>query len=169
MGAVGNAESARASPCQAWVMADSWVTVEEVLAAKAAFEAGIPGWEAPAAHALGVARDGGLVEWRAVNAPNVHQLPAVVLGTVLGHRSGSATYRLDLQQFDEAIRLLEPAGACDAFEHPNLWAWKRLRSEISDGTVPRESTIVAVFLGAGDDDGADPAQAQLRELLRSSG
>lgn len=146
-------------------MTASWVTAEEVLAAKAGFEAAMPGWETPTAYALGVACGGGPIEWRVVNYPNIHQLPGVVLGTVLGHRTGPATYRLDLNQFDEAIRLLEPAGACDAFEHPNLWAWQRLRSEISAGSIPPDSGVVVVFLGREDEVTQDAAQVQLREIL----
>lgn len=146
-------------------MATAWVTAEEVLAAKAALEEAMPDWEAPEAYALGVAVGEGSIQWRVINYPNIHQLPAVVLGTVLGYRNGSATYRLNADEFDEAIRLLEPAGACDAFEHPNLWAWQQLRSDLRDGTVPADSSVVVVFLGGEVGGSEDSAQVQLRETL----
>lgn len=96
--------------------------------------------------ARGVSVDGDTIDWRVVNYPNVHQLPAVVLATVLGHRSGSATYWLTDKDFNEAVRLLEPAGACEAFDHPNLWAWHALQSEFAQLSHPRTTSVVAVFL-----------------------
>lgn len=105
------------------------------------------GWKSPAAYALGIER-AGAIEWRMTNYPNSHQLPAVVLGKVLGYRSGSASFLLDLQSLDEAIATLEPAGACPAFEHPNLWAWQQLRTEITGGQLPEDIEIVVVFIGA---------------------
>jgi hypothetical protein len=140
-------------------------TVEEVLAARAALEASMPGWQPPVAYALGVERDRGGIEWRVTNHPNVHQLPAVCLGKVLGHCNGSATYWLDLATFDEAIALLEPAGTCDAFDHPNLWAWQKLRAELAGSALPDGTRIVAVFIGSIDDPVVDDAQRQLRETL----
>ena len=142
-----------------------WVTAEEVLAAKAALEAAMPGWCAPAAHAVGVSVDGDAIEWRVVNHPNVHQLPAVVLGTVLGHRSGSATYWLTQVQLEAAISMLEPAGACRAFEHPNLWAWQRVRSELAEGALPGSASVVVVFL----DEELTATDGPQRQLARTIG
>lgn len=125
----------------------------------------MPGWEAPMAYALGVAVGSAPVDWRAVNYPNLHELPAVVLGWVLGHRRGSATYWLGLDEFDEAIRLLGPAEACAAFDHPNLWAWQQLRSEITESTLPAESRVVAVFLSHGPDSATDDIQRELADEI----
>jgi hypothetical protein len=146
-------------------MTTAWLTADEVLAARAELEASMPGWRTPAAYALGVASNGGDIDWRVTNHANIHQLPAVVLGKVLGYRNGSATYWLDHGQLDEAIAMLSPAGACEAFEHPNLWAWQQLRSEISEGSVPLDARIVVVFIGDEADPPADDAQLQLRAAL----
>jgi hypothetical protein len=83
----------------------------------------------------------------------------------LGYRNGSATYRLELERFDEAIELLEPAGACDAFEHPNLWAWQELRTELRDLGRADQTRIVVVFIGDIDDPVIDDANQQLRQTL----
>ena len=84
---------------------------------------------------------------------------------VLGHRGGSATYRLDLEMFDAAIALLEPAGACNHYDHPNLWAWQRLRVEIAGESLPEGMEIVAVFIGDEADAVIDERNRQLRSEL----
>ncbi len=142
-----------------------WRTAAEVLAAKAALVESMPGWTTPSAYALGVAVGGEEIEWRVTNHRNEHELPGVVLGKLLGYRSGSTSYTLDLRTFDEAIAALEPAGACDAFEHPNLWAWQRLRDEISTGTLPGDVQIVVVFVGSPSDDVTDLWVRALRHHL----
>ena len=129
----------------------------------------MPGWRAPMAYGLGVVGADGAVEWRVVNWPNLHQLPAVVLAAVLGYRSGSATYVVDVMTLDAAIALLEPAGACDAFEHPNLWAWQRLRTEIDDGAVAVDAEIVVVFVGDAVDAVTSDADRQFRTVARLDG
>lgn len=144
---------------------EAWVTAEEVLAAKSRLEDAIAGWRKPAAHALGVVVGDDPVTWRVLNYPNRHELPAVVLATVVGYTNGSATYWLGLDQFDEAIRILQPAGACDAFDHPNLWAWQDLRSEISDGRLPASARVVAVFIGDEADPPIDAVQSQLGSAI----
>lgn len=140
-------------------------TVEQLQAAKAAVIAEMPGWVSPAAYALGVAARGGIIDWRVTNYRNIHGFPAVALSKVLGHRNGSATYRLDLDTFDAAIEILEPAGACPHYDHPNLWAWQALRAEIARRELPDGSEIVAVFIGDETDPIIDEANAQLRAAL----
>jgi len=142
-----------------------WRTAAEVVAAKAALVSTMPGWTTPDAYALGVVDDDGAIDWRVTNHANHHELPGVVLGTVLGHRSGSRSYTLDLRTFDEAIARLEPAGACDAFEHPNLWAWQQLRADISAGTVPADAEIVVAFLDLESATVDDDRVADLRRHL----
>ncbi len=129
-------------------------------------EQALPGWRAPVAYGLGVVAGDGAVDWRVVNSPNLHHLPAVVLATVLGYRSGSATYVIEVAALDAAIALLEPAGACDAFEHPNLWAWQRLRAEIAKGTVEPDVEIVVVFVGDAADAVTSDADRQFRTVAR---
>ena len=140
-----------------------WRTAAEVHAARAAMEAALPGWRAPIAHGLGVVVADGVVAWRVVNSPNLHQLPAVVWATVLGYRSGSATYVIDEATLDAAIALLAPAEACDAFDHPNLWAWQRLRADIDQGLVALDRKIVVVFVG----DTADPVTSDAEQQFRT--
>ena len=124
------------------------VTAAEVVAFREELIAAMPGWERPQSYALGVRHGDEPVDWRVVNDPCEHVLPAAVLSTILGYRRGSATYVLDLATFDAAIALLEPAGACEAFEHPNLWAWQALRKELSGDTLPRGTEVVVEFVGA---------------------
>lgn len=141
------------------------MTATEVLAAKARLEAAIPGWQRPHAHALGVAIDDQPITWLVTNYPNRHELPGVVLATVLGHCAGSATYWLDVDQLDRAIEMLAPAGACSDFDHPNLWAWQKLRSEIPGSSLPPGHRIVVVFLASEASSPDDDAQRQLRAAL----
>lgn len=140
-------------------------TVREVLDAKEALEASIPGWRAPVGYGLGAVDGGGRVDWRAVNYPNLHGLPAVVLASVLGHRNGTATYELDREGFDRAIELLQPAGACTFFQHPNLWAWQRLRDDFSAGSLDRSARVVVVFVGDTRDRVSSDADAQFRAAV----
>jgi len=142
-----------------------WRTAAEVLSAKAALMDSMPGWTTPTAYALGVAVGGDEIDWRVTNYRNEHELPGVVLGKILGYRSGSRSSTLDLRTLDEAIEALAPAGACDAFEHPNLWAWQRLRGEISAGAVAEDVKIVVVFVGSSSDDIPDGRVATLRHHL----
>ena len=149
-----------------------WRTAAEVIAAKDALEASMPGWRQPAAYGLGQRevgqREEGRIEWRVVNHPNRHHLPAAVLGRVLGHRSGNASYALTDAQLDEAIDLLKPAEACTEFQHPNLWGWEALRSERRTTSDSARGGLVVVFL---DDPGSatDEVQASLTEFLAQRG
>ena len=164
----------------AWRMAKSFVdrpsvdqhlgmrgyeTIEQLQAAKTALLAQMPDWELPAAYALGVSVNGSKIDWRVINHRGTHDFPAVVLSTVLGYRSGSATYRLDLATFDTAIEILEPAGACKFYDHPNLWAWQKLRLEIAEGQLVGEIEIFAVFIGKEHDCVVDDPNRQLRTEL----
>ncbi len=142
------------------------VTVEQLKAAKAALIESMPGWTPPAAYAVGVATQDGPVQWTHTNHRGIHGFPAVALSKVLGHRTGSASFPMDLRTFDAAIEVLRPAGACEHYEHPNLRAWARLRSTIeTDGGLPTGSQIVAVFIGDEDDPVVDDFGRQLRAEL----
>lgn len=144
---------------------NGWVTVEELLREMAALEASMPGWQHPEAYALGLALAGDAVDWRVVNYPNEHQLPALALGKVLGYRHGSATHLFDLDVLEDAIEVLEPAGACKFFEHPNLWAWQRLHTEFVESGLPAGAQIVVVFVGDQRDPVSSDADAQLRAVI----
>lgn len=142
------------------------VTVEELKAAKAALIESMPGWTPPAAYAVGVASQEGPVEWTHINHRGIHGFPAVALSKVLGYRAGSASFPMDLRTFDEVIDVLRPAGACEHYEHPNLWAWEQLRASIeTNGGMPRGSRIVAVFIGDEGEPVVDDFNRQLRAEL----
>jgi hypothetical protein len=124
---------------------DRWETREEVLAARDRYEASLAGYERPARFGVGWS-DG---PSDAISFPYIcegdHPLPAAVLATVCGHRAGSATYELTLEQLDEAIERLAPAGACAAFDHPNLAAWRDVRATVDAAAPGRRPSIVAFF------------------------
>jgi hypothetical protein len=118
-------------------MTERWSTTEEIIAARDRLERGL-GWRRPAAHA--VAREtGGQIEFVRINIDE-NYLPAVVLASVVGHRGGSASYRLTATDLDAAIDMLAPAEACTEYEHPNLYAWRQLLASLGGGCV------IAVFV-----------------------
>jgi hypothetical protein len=119
-------------------MTERWETPEQIAAARARFEAAIPGWQHPRVFGVGRLVDG-RVDFARINT-SVHRLPAVVLATVCGHSGGSASYLLDVAAFDRAIALIAPAEADTSQEHPNLWAWRRFRTDLAEDDV-----VVAVF------------------------
>jgi hypothetical protein len=123
---------------------ERWATPEEIAVARARFEAAIPGWRQPEAYGVG-RRVGEAVEFARINT-SVHRLPAVILATVCGHASGSASYVLTPAELDRAIGLLAPAEADTSQPHPNLWAWRELRATLVD-----TDEVAAVF-------DADPSQ-----------
>lgn len=135
-----------------------WPTPEEITTARETMIARIPGWVLPAAHGLAIEEDGRF-DFPRVNA-GVNPLPAVVMATVLGHPGGSASYAVDLELLDLAIRLLAPAEVCTAYEHPNLATWREVREVLAAGAEGR-----MVFLGAVDDESDDPAVNALRSAI----
>ncbi|MDP1794000.1 MAG: hypothetical protein Q8K63_07655 [Acidimicrobiales bacterium] len=137
---------------------EQWVTVEEVLAAKARFEDAIPGYVRPLAYAVARIDAEGLRFAHVNDVGGTHQLPAAVLASVCGYASGNATRRFDAAEFDRSIELLAPAEACTAFDHPNLWSWRALRSESADS-----SEFVAIFIG----DITTPAASGEEHALRA--
>jgi hypothetical protein len=98
---------------------ERWETIEAIDAARAELEAGLTraGWERPAAWGL-LTPDGAVVR------ANVRggYLPGAILATVVGHRTGSASYPLTAAAIDEAIAMAEPAEACTVIAHPNIAA-----------------------------------------------
>ena len=141
------------------------VTVEQLKAAKAALIESMPGWTPPAAYAVGVATQDGPVQWTHTNHRGIHGFPAVALSKVLGHRTGSASFPMDLRTFDAAIEVLRPAGACEHYEHPNLRPARQRSTIETDGGLPTGSQIVAVFIGDEDDPVVDDFGRQLRAEL----
>ncbi|THV27632.1 hypothetical protein [Glycomyces paridis] len=117
-------------------LGDTWASVEQIAAAREHLSAAIPGWRPPAAYGIGVLDAAGRIAFARVNIGD-HQLPAVVMATVLGHRGGSASYRLPAPVLEQAVRLLAPAEACTAYEHPNLAAWRAVLDLVREGRDAR--------------------------------
>ena len=138
---------------------ERWSTLDDLAAARERFEQGIPGWRRPVVYAL-VLRHGDEVEILRLNVDE-HYLPVVVLATVCGYANGTAAYDLTTEQFDRAIELLTPAEACTDVDHPNLWAWRAVRS--------RSSTPTAVFVDDLAEQADDPAVEAVRRAAGSSG
>jgi hypothetical protein len=137
---------------------ETWETVEKITAARERLIADLPGWRLPAAYGIATVDADGTVTFTRANI-GVHPLPAVVMTTVLGHGTESAAYLLDATSLDQAIRLLAPAEACTAYEHPNLATWREVRKALDTG-----ATAVAVFLADLDYTGDDPAVRALQAL-----
>ncbi|WP_026066164.1 hypothetical protein [Actinoalloteichus spitiensis] len=141
-------------------MTERWSTPDEVRRARERMEAAIPGWTAPAAFGVGVSI------WDDVDFPVVnvgtHRLAAVVLATVCGHASGSASYPLELADLDQAIELLTPAEACEEFDHPNLISWRRIRALL---VADPRTRAVAAFCGDLDEPISDPSLLRLRAAM----
>ena len=120
---------------------ERWTTREDVLAARLRYESALPGWTCPRLYGVGTRQDDGDI-WFPFICHGDHPLPAAVMATVCGHRSGSASYELRVDELDEAIRRLAPAEACLDWDHPNLVAWREVRQALADKP---QRAVVAVF------------------------
>ena len=131
-----------------------WVTDDDLRAARESFAASIPGWVQPVAHGLVTTIDR-VTRVQVVSGMD-HRLPAVVLGSVIGRVSGTATFTITPQQLASAVELLTPAEAALHCPHPNLWTWRRVLSE-------SPTAIHAIFI----DDLTDEPSSEFDALLRS--
>jgi fructose-1,6-bisphosphatase/inositol monophosphatase family enzyme len=132
--------------------------MDEILAARSRFESAIEGWTPPNAHGVGLrpstATNHDPEHFPLVNAYG-HRLPAVVIATVVGHKRGTAAYRLTRQDLERAIELISPAEAYVDYDHPNVRSWR-------DKILPKltedpEAEVVAVFIGDEPEESPDPA------------
>ena len=140
-----------------------WTTDEDLMAARLRFADDLPGYEQPVAYGVGRIDDGGLV-FGHLNAPGGrHLLPAVVLASVCGHSSGTATYVLTADQMAEAVMRLAPAEAATHWDHPNLWSWRTL---INGGSS--DSTYVVIFVQNLDDPAVDEHDVRFRECVQTA-
>ncbi|MBR8742510.1 hypothetical protein [Nocardiopsis sp. MG754419] len=138
---------------------EQWNTREEVVAGLTRLEEGHPGWERPAAYAVGVHRDG--VTTFTLTNVGERLLPAVALGLVCGHTFGTATYELTPDRLDAAIAHLAPAVACTEMPHPNHHHWVALAEDVArNGGRP-----VAVFVAALDDPPVDDHDRAFRAAI----
>lgn len=132
--------------------------MDEILAARTRFETAIEGWTPPQAHGVGLRPSTAATHepehFPLVNAYG-HRLPAVVMATVVGHKNGTAAYRLSKEQLERAIELISPAEAYTDYDHPNLWTWRdRLLPALTEDP---EAEVVAVFIGDEQETAQDPA------------
>lgn len=144
-------------------MSEQWITVDEVIAAKERLRAAMPGYEQPVSYSVAWRSGGGWVFAHINEVGGTHELPAVVLATVTGHRRGNVTIAMTEADFADAIELLRPAEACSAFDHPNLWSWRPLLRD-----APANAEFVAVFIEDLDAPAASDAELALRDRLRST-
>jgi len=139
-----------------------WSTPEGLKAIKEAVAATIPGWQPPAAYAVGLssASSSPEPEFPHVNAPGgAHNLPGVVLAKVLGHDGTTATIELTAGQLETAVEALAPAEACTSVDHPNLAAWRHVLGELRSNPA---RTAYAVYVGDVGDVVSSEADAALR-------
>ncbi|MCC3763708.1 hypothetical protein K3N28_11570 [Glycomyces sp. TRM65418] len=141
-------------------LGDEWATVEEITTARERLIDAIPGWRLPAAYGLGLRQESGEVAFAKTNVGE-HPLPVVVMSTVIGHEGGSASFTVDAATLDQAIRLLAPAEACTAYEHPNLAAWRSVRQALDGGT-----DAVMVFVGDLNEKSDDADVEALRDIAK---
>ncbi len=145
-----------------------WSTEAGLAEIKTSLAARLPGWRQPLAYAVGLApaaaaADPGAWEFPHVNAPGGrHGLPAVVLGTVLGHDGSTATVPVTAQQLGEAVAILAPAHACTTVDHPNLGAWRGILAVLQGDPTRR---VVAVFVADLADPVSSDAEASYRALM----
>ncbi|MFG3341835.1 hypothetical protein [Glycomyces sp. NPDC048151] len=136
-------------------LGDRWETREKIAAARERLIADLPGWKQPAAYGLGIYDVSGELVFGRKNVGE-HPLPAVVMATVLGHRGGSESYAVNAATLQQAIRLLEPAGACRDYDHPNLADWKKVLQVLGrDRQAEAKMVFVADFDDWRDNDDVD--------------
>lgn len=131
---------------------EGWRTEADLVAARERFEASIPGYVAPHAYGVGVATvapSGTVLDvWYPHVNTDDHPLPAVVMASVCGYRSGTSTHVLDTSDLERAAELLAPAEACETVDHPNLQTWRGLLGLARAGDPPGGMRqFVAMFLG----------------------
>lgn len=139
-----------------------WSTPDGLAAIKDHLAARIEGWRPPVAYAVGLSSATSSAEWDFghVNAPGGrHELPAVVLATVLGHDGSTATLDLTTSQLAAVVESLEPAEACTTLDHPNLAAWRVALAEAQSNPA---RTLVAVFVADLDDPVDSEADGTMR-------
>lgn len=141
-------------------LGERWETVDQIAAARERLIADLPGWHLPAAYGIATRHDTGALTFARTNV-GVHPLPAAVMATVLGHSGESASYVLDSTSLALMIRLLAPAEACTAYDHPNLATWREVQKTLNAG-----GTALAVFLKDLTYTGDDPAIRALQDIAQ---
>ena len=144
-------------------------TVDQLDADRRAMQDEIEGYTPPAAHAVGIATiapSGAVLD---VSYPVVNDgspYVAVTMATVLGLDGSSTTREVSPAELDELIAALSRAEHMDV-PHPNLVAWRSLRSLVEDPAAGGRRQIVAAVIGELSDPPTDPIDAYLRLHLLS--
>lgn len=139
---------------------ERWETADEVIAAKQRLIAAMPGFELPAAYSVARRDAEGLIFAHVNEVGGSHELPAAVLASVCGYRAGTATVAFTRAHLAEAVEVLSPAEPCKAFDHPNLWSWRRLLAD-----APAYTEFVAVFLASAAGPTSTEEEAALQHRL----
>ncbi len=147
-----------------------YTSVDQISAAREQLESEIDGYVAPAAYAAGVATIGPSGDVLDVSYPHVnageHLYTAAVMAKVVGHASGTASYRITPAQIEEALAIIAPAEAID-IPHPNAAAWRGLLEIAKAPAAGGTRQLVVAFLGDAADSPLDAIDAYLRLHLLS--
>lgn len=104
-------------------------TVDGILTAAARLQQSLPGYRPIAAHGSGLLNEGGGLEIEICNRGG-HDFPAMLLACVCDHRFRTEAVGISGAQLELAIATMAPAEQCEAFEHPNISAWRRLADRL---------------------------------------
>ena len=146
-----------------------WCTAEDIAAEHDRLASTLNDWHPPYAHGVGLipgdAPGPAPHHFQVVNVgPN--SLPGVVMAAVTGYRRGTASFTLDRDQLERAIKQLAPAEALTEHPHPNLWTWRD--RYLPALTTDPNARLVAVFL-ATEVDSDEPAEvAAFRAAVESN-
>ncbi|MEO8827238.1 hypothetical protein [Lapillicoccus sp.] len=143
----------------------AWSTPEQIAATRETIAASIEGWQEPVAYAVGLtpATSSAELEFPVINiGEDYHGLPAVILAKTIGYANGTSTHVLSVAELTHAVNGLAPAEACEASEHVNLHAWRKMLTEVESNPY---RNIVAVFIADLDDPVTSEADGSLRTQL----
>lgn len=145
-------------------------TLADIDDARAALEAAIGGYTAPAAWAVGIATIGPSGAVLDVAFPVVNtdgsRFAAAGLATAVGHAAGTATLHLTPAQLQAAIDVVAVAEGVDV-PHPNLGAWRHLLHLVEVPAAGGTRQLVASFVGDLAVGPADAIEGYLRLHLLS--
>jgi 2,3,4,5-tetrahydropyridine-2-carboxylate N-succinyltransferase len=153
-------------------MAINYETLAGLHAWRESIEESIPAYVRPAAYGVGVATigpSGQVLDTRypVVNT-DAHLLGAALLSQQLGRTSGTASYRLEPAELEQAVAALAPAEACHEVDHPNLDAWRTMLGVVAQPDPPGgQRVLVASFVDAFTDPPVDAHDLYLRLHLLS--
>jgi 2,3,4,5-tetrahydropyridine-2-carboxylate N-succinyltransferase len=134
-----------------------------------------PGYERPAAFAVGIATFGRgdriLDTYFPLVNHNEHFLVAAVLSSIVGRTSESGSYEMSREQLEEALKLLDPTTG-DGGEHPNYGVLETLLKPDAILDEPlmrthRSRRVVATFITDLDEPPLDAHDVYLRLHLIS--